>query len=100
MEDHAMTGIGEKGCAAGRRSKKPALSFDTQFLLEVVAAGHPLNQGSGLMGVQLITDDMPPRGRGRSRPPPPAHEPGNRLQSEWVHRREPGGGRSQRHGSE
>ena len=98
MEHHLVTGVREKGRTAGHAGQDAALAFDAQILFESRHLCHPADQGLGLMGVQLITDDMPAGRFGLGRYDRLQMRKANQLRYESVHKREPGGGRSRHRG--
>lgn len=67
MEHPRVTGIREKGRAAGHGGQDAALAFDAQLFFDARQPCHPADQGLRLMGVQLVTDDMPADRFGLSR---------------------------------
>src|SRR6266567_4644265 len=62
MEHHLMRRITQERSPTGHGCQNARLAFDAQIVIDPAELSHPAHQGFGLMGVQIVADDMPAGG--------------------------------------
>src|SRR5260370_27015916 len=62
MEPHLMRRITQERSPTGHGCQNARLAFDAQIVIDPAELSHPAHQGFGLMGVQIVADDMPAGG--------------------------------------
>jgi hypothetical protein len=59
MEDDLVTGIAQERGPARHQGQYPIFAFLAQIVFSAGNLGHPSHQRFGLMGVEVVTDDVP-----------------------------------------
>lgn len=58
MKHHLVGGVGEKSRPARHRRQDATFPFDAQVQVQVGKLRNPAHQGFGLMGIEVVTDEM------------------------------------------
>ena len=62
MEHDIMGRVAQKGRSTRHRCENATFPFDAQVLIDPRTLRDPMHQRFGLMGVEIVADDMPTRG--------------------------------------